>query len=181
MVQERQITDAATFDAWVAGQPEERLFEFINGVLIEKPNVSNGIHSSTVCNLTAYLVQHLKDNDIDGFVTGATCGYRIGEQRYVPDGALILGQSLKDFYYSTNHPTLLIEMISHTTSRARQQVLDLKREIYLDAGITLWEGSTELRCVEVYTPDRRYRRVRDTLTLDALPGLAIPLGKVFRS
>ena len=181
MVQERQITTAAAFDAWVAGQPEEKLYEFINGVLIEKPNVTNGIHSSTVCNLTAYLLEHLRNNDIDGFMTGTTCGYRIGEQRYIPDGALILGQSLKDFYYSTNHPTLLIEMISHRTSSERRKVFDLKREIYLDAGITVWEGSTELRCVDVFTPDGRYRRVRDSLTLDALPGLAIPLGKVFRT
>ena len=122
----------------------------------------------------------MRNNDVDGFVTGATCGYRIGEQRYVPDGALILGQSLEDFYYSTNHPTLVIEMISHTTDSARRQVLDLKREVYLEAGIMVWEGSTAGRYVDVYTPNGRYRRVRDVLTLEALPGLEIPLNKVFR-
>lgn len=181
MVEERQITDVAAFDAWVAEQPEDRLFEFINGEVVEKAMVTKPKHGNAVTVLIGYLSQHLINHDINGYVTGESSGYMIGGKRCIPDGALVLGQPMDDAAYSLNTPILVIEMISDDENSAELRSLRSKREIYLDAGITVWEGSTELRCVDVYTPDGRYRRVRDTLTLDALPGLAIPLGKVFRS
>jgi Uma2 family endonuclease len=177
MVQERQLIDAATFDQWVAEQPAERLYEFINGELTEKPMVTSARHGIAVTALNSYLVYHLIVHDIDGYLTGETTGYRIGDHRYIPDGALVLGQPVGDILYSPNQPTLIIEMIS---SHPRRSVLDDKREIYLKANAVYWEGNMQKRYVDVYTPDGAYRRVRDTLTLDALPGLAIPLNKVFR-
>lgn len=180
MVQERQFIDAAAFDQWVAAQPEEKLFEFINGMVIEKPNVTSAIHSSTVCNLISYLVQHLRNNDIDGYVTGETSGYLINDKRCIPDAALVLGQTPTGEAYSTNQPILVIEVISDDENSTELRGLALKREVYLEAGIIVWEGSITRRYVDVYTPDGRYRRVRDTLTLDALPDLSIPLDNVFR-
>lgn len=180
MVQERQITTAAAFDAWVAEQPEDRLFEFINGEVFEKPMAATDKHGLAIAELIFLLLAHLRGNDIDGYVTTESSGYMIGSKRCIPDAALILGQAPTGKAYSTNTPTLVIEMISDDESSTELRALALKREIYLEAGITVWEGSTELRCVDVFTPDGRYRRVRDTLTLDVLPGLAIPLGKVLR-
>ena len=180
MVQERQRIDAAVFDQWVAEQPEERRYELINGEVIEKPMVTKDRHGIAVSVLISYVTQHLIAQDIDGFVTGATCGYRIGERRCIPDAALVLGQAPTGEAYSANRPTLVIEMISDDESSTELHALALKREIYLEAGIIVWEGSTDERYIDVFTPDGHYLRVRDILTLEALPDLEIPLNKVFR-
>lgn len=180
MVQERQILDAAAFDQWVAEQPHDRHYEFIDGEVIEKPMVTKDEHGIAVSVLIGYFTQHLIAHDSDGYVTGETSGYLIESKRCIPDAALVLGQAPTGEAYSTNTPTLVIEMISNDDSSAELRALALKREVYLEAGITVWEGSTEGRYIDVYTPDGRYQRVRDTLTLDALPGLEMPLNKVFR-
>ncbi|MBZ0302906.1 MAG: Uma2 family endonuclease [Anaerolineae bacterium] len=180
MVQERQKVDAATFDVWVAEQPENRLFELVHGEVFEKPMVTQDGHGIAVSVIISYLTQHLIANDLNGYVTGETSGYLIGNKRCIPDGALVLDQSPTGEAYSTNTPTLIIEIISNDESNTELRALALKREIYLDAGMVVWEGSTEGRYVDVFTPDGHYRRVRDSLTLETLPGLEIPLGRVFR-
>lgn len=180
MLENLRQVDAATFDTWVTEQPEERHFELINGGVFEKAMVTKPKHGQAMIKLCGYITVHLDLHDIDGYVTGETSGYQIGEHRYIPDGALVLGQPMDNSVYSANTPTLVIEMISNDENNAEISALALKREIYLEAGITVWEGSTEGRYVDVYTPDGRYQRVRDTLTLDSLPSLAIPLDKVFR-
>lgn len=180
MVQNIQQMDAATFDVWVAEQPEDRHYELSNGEIREKAMVTKPKHGHVATKLCGYLTVHLDLREVDGYVTGETSGYQIGEHRYIPDGALVLGQPMDDAAYSNNHPTLVIEVISDEENSTELRALALKREVYLDAGIVVWEGSTTGRYVDVYTPDGRYRRVRDTLTLDALPGLEIPLNRVFR-
>ena len=180
MLENLQQVDTATFDAWVAEQPDARNFELINGEVFEKPIVTKPKHGRAVIKLCGYITVHLDLHDIEGYVTGETSGYQIGDHRYIPDGALVLGQPMDDAAYSRNQPTLEIEMISNEDNNAEMRLLTRKREVYLNAEITIWEGSTEERFVDVYTPDGRYQRVRDSLSLDALPGLAIPLDKVFR-
>jgi len=181
MVQERQRIDPAMFDEWVTEQPEDHLYELIDGEIQEKTMVTKDNHGIAVSVLIGYLTQHLIVNDIDGYVTGETSGYLIGSRRCIPDAALVLGQAPTGEAYSSNTLSLVVEMISNDESNAELRALALKREIYLSAGITVWEGSTEERYVDVFTPDGRYHRVRDTLTLEALPGLEIPLTKVFRT
>jgi len=179
MVQDRQQVDAVTFDQWVDEQPEDRHYELINGEIYEKPMVTKPKHGHAVTKLCGYLTIHLDTHDIDGYVTGASTGYQIGDQRYIPDGALVRGQPMDDAAYSGNQPTLMIEVISNPDNTRERSTLDDKREVYLAAGITLWEANTHKRYVDVYTPDGRYRRARDTLTLAELPGLEIPLNRVF--
>ncbi|MBZ0303172.1 MAG: Uma2 family endonuclease [Anaerolineae bacterium] len=133
MVQERQPVDAATFDAWVAEQPEDWLFELVNGEVVEKDMVTKDEHGQIVAELTFFILAHVRGNAIDGYVTG--------EQRPIRDAALILGPPLTHQAYCTHHSALVVEVI----------------------------------------PDGHDRRVRDTLTRDALPGLEIPLSRVFRS
>lgn len=180
MVQNLQQVDATTFDEWVAEQPEDRHYELINGEVVEKPMVTKDGHGIAVSVLIGYLTQHLIAHDIDGYVTGETSGYLIGTKRCIPDGALVLGQAPTGEAYSPNTPTLIVEVISDDENSAELRALALKREIYLNAGMAVWEGSMVGRYVDVYTPDGRYQRVRDTLILDALPGLEIPLNRVFR-
>ncbi|MAS36916.1 MAG: hypothetical protein CL610_23130 [Anaerolineaceae bacterium] len=180
MVQERQFIDAAVFDQWVAAQPGDHHYELIHGEIFEKAMVTKDAHGISVSILIGYLTQHLIAHDIEGYVTGETSGYLINDKRCIPDAALVLGQTPTGEAYSTNQPILVIEVISDDENSTELRALTLKREVYLDAGIVVWEGSITGRYVDVYTPDGRYRRVRDTLTLDALPGLSIPLDKVFR-
>ncbi len=180
MLENLQRVDAATFDVWVAEQPEERRFELIDGRVFEKSMVTKDEHGIAVTILLSYLTQHLIVQNIDGYVTGESSGYLIGSKRCIPDGALVLSQPPTGKSYSPNTPTLVIEMISNEENNTELSALALKREIYLDAQIIVWEGSTEGHYVDVYTPDGRYQRVRDHLTLAALPGLDIPLDKVFR-
>jgi hypothetical protein len=156
------------------------LFELIYGEVFEKPIVTKNERGIAVSVLIGYLTQHLIAHDIDSYVTGESSGYLVGNKRCIPDGTLVLGQPPTGEAYSTDTPTLMIEMLPNAESSAEQRVLALKHEIYLNAGMTVWEGSTQERYVDVFTPDGRYRRVRDALTLDALPGLTIPLDKVFR-
>ena len=180
MVQNVRQMDAAAFDVWVADQPGEQLFEYINGEVFEKPMVTKDAHGQVIAEFIFFLLTHLRENDIDGYVTGETSGYLIQKQRYIPDVALVVGQPLTHQAYSTNQPTLIIEVVSNPDNSTERSTLDDKREVYLAAGITLWEANTQKRYVDVFTPDGRYRRVRDTLTMDALPGLDIPLSRVFR-
>lgn len=180
MVQNLQQVDTATFDKWVAEQPEDQHYELINGEVFEKDMVTKPKHGHAATKLCGYLTVHLDTHNIDGYVTGESTGYQIGDQRYIPDGALVLGQPMDDAAYSTNHPTLMIEVISNPENTNERSTLDDKREVYLAANMTLWEANTQKRYVDVFTPDGRYQRVRDTLTLDDLPGLAIPLKRVFR-
>lgn len=180
MVQNLQQVDATTFDEWVTEQPEDRHYELINGEVFEKPMVTKDGHGIAVSVLIGYLTQHLIAHDIDGYVTGETSGYLVGDKRCILDGALVLGQAPTGEAYSPNTPTLIIEMISNDESNAELRALALKREIYLNAGMVVWEGSTEGRYIDVYSPNGRYLRVRDSLMLDDLPGLEIPLSRVFR-
>ena len=181
MVQERQRIDPAAFDEWVAEQPEEHLYELINGEIHKKDMVAKDEHGQVISEFIFFLLAHLRGNDIDGYVTSESSGYQFGAQRYIPDVALVLGQPLTKRAYSTNQPALIIEVISDPNNNDERDVLDDKREIYLDAQATYWETNMQKRYVDVYSPDGRYRRVRDILTLDALPGLEIPLAKVFRT
>jgi len=168
------------FKAWVR-LPEnaERHFELINGEIVEKL-ASKQEHSSVSTLICSYVTMHIHLNDLPGFTTGETGGYDLGPgQRFLPDCAYVPEGRPGPDVYSTLRPTLVIEVVSDPANERELRHLRNKRESYLRIGATVWEVYPDDALVDIFTPDGRYRTERETLTFDGLPGLEIPLGKIF--
>ncbi len=168
------------FEAWVR-LPEnaERHFELINGEMVEKM-ASQQKHSSVSTLLCSYVTMHIHVHNLPGFTTGETGGYDLGPgQRFMPDCAYIPDGKPGIEVYSRQHPVLVIEVVSDPSNERELRHLRNKRESYLKIGATVWEVYPEDALVDIFTPDGRYRTERDKLTFAGLPGLEIPLVKIF--
>ena len=180
MVLQKPMT-AEEFDAWVwLPENAERHFELINGETIEKM-ASQQKHSSVSTLLCSYVTMRIHQNDLPGFTTGETGGFDFGNgQRFLPDCAYVPEGQPDSEAYSRQLPTLVIEVVSDPNNEREFRHLRNKREVYLQAGATVWEVYPEDALVDIFTPDGRYHTERDTMTFDGLPGLAIPLEKIFK-
>ena len=177
----QQLMTAEEFEEWVR-QPEntERHFELINGEMVEKM-ASQQKHSSVSTLLCSYITMHIHQNALPGFTTGETGGFDFGDgQRFLPDCAYVSEGEPSSEVYSRQLPILVIEVVSDPNNERELRHLRNKRESYLKAGATVWEVYPDDALVDIFTPDGRYRTERDTLTFEGLPGLEIPLEKIFR-
>ncbi|MBZ0300938.1 MAG: Uma2 family endonuclease [Anaerolineae bacterium] len=168
------------FETWVR-LPEngERHFELIHGEMVEKM-ASQQKHSSVSTALCSYVTMHLFQNDLPGFTTGETGGYDLGPgQRFLPDCAYVAEGTPGSEVYSTQLPALVIEVVSDPSNERELRHLRNKRESYLKVGATVWEVYPDDALVDIFTPDGRYRTERDKLAFEGLPGLTIPLSKIF--
>ena len=179
MALERELTSPAEFDAWVL-LPEQsgRHFEYVRGELIEKM-VTKHRHSAVTMRLCSRITVYLDNHDLPGYTTGETGGYAFGPERYIPDCAYVPQGQPGDQVYSTVAPKLVIEVISDPANEYEMRTLRNKRETYLKAGTTVWEVYPDDALVDVYSADGRYSTERERLTFDGLPGLEIPLDRIF--
>ena len=94
-----------------------RHFEFVAGEIVEM--VSNN-YSSEIASEILFLIRlHMKETGLKGRVTMADGGYRIGEDRYIPDVAFISWDKQPNSSreaYNSNPPDLVVE-VSHVTNR----------------------------------------------------------------
>lgn len=160
----------------------EKLFEFINGEIIEVP--SNPFVSKIAGLILTFINLYLFKNDI-GHVTGEAGGYIVNGELYAPDVAFIAyakqPQLVKEGYNPTP-PDLAVEVIS-SDSKAENDRLTLKLGHYLAAGTMVWIVRPEAKYIEVHTPGQPPRKVQGDEAVEGgavLPGFRLKVSDVLK-
>lgn len=162
-----------------ATQPEnaERNFELIDGEIVEK------MPSSTRNSNSAFMLGHLTQNHCEAhnlpcFISVGDGTYRVHVYVVAPDFAYKPTPTVAE-YPDPEPPVWVAEIIS---PHDKVSEITKKRRKYLEAGILLWEVYPDERMVDVYAADKPMATygVDASITVDVLPGLVIPVSKLFR-
>lgn len=160
----------------------DKIFELVGGEAVEK--VPSPYHSAIAGEICYFIKLHLKQNHIEGHVTGEAGGYKIGGERYAPDVAYMPAtkqpQLDKDGYNSVP-PDLAVEVVS-SDSKAELDKLRIKITNYLYVGTTVWVVKPEDKRIEVHQSGQPVTiyRAQDTLDGDdVLPDFKMKLSDVF--
>lgn len=177
--------NASEFDTWVLLPDNyEHTFELIAGkpVIKHPTNAYDSMIGTRVLGfMGAYIIQQ---NDI-GYITSANGGYCIGDERYVPDGALMLYERQKSpnkTAYNSVSPNLTIEVISEETPADELHYLIIKITNYHHAGCDVWVVDTQHNQIEVYERGKPVKiyTINDTLTIPTLlPNFELSLKDIF--
>lgn len=162
---------------------EERLYELMEGVLVEK--IMGYEESSLACELIYYLKHFLHDNDL-GNVAGADGALRLmpGLVR-IPDVSFISWDRLPDRRIPKERlpdrtPDLAVEILSEGNTPGE---MDRKLRDYFFCGTRLvWYIDPQRRTVRVYTSPDQCVELSERQTLDGgavLPGFSLPLSQLF--
>jgi len=164
-------------------QREGKLFELVEGVLLEKAVgfIQSGLAGFLLGVLNAFVIPRNL-----GIVTGAdgTVELMAGLVR-IPDVAFTNWDRLPGRRYPTAPvprlaPNLAVEVLSQSNTPAEMAV---KRKDYFSAGVELvWEIDARARTVAVYTSVTHVTTLSPSDTLDGglvLPGFTLPLEKLF--
>ncbi len=166
------------FVAWAAlPENETRLFELIDGEIVE---VSPGrTYNSQIGHLIAFATRlYCAERDLPCYTSGGDGAYRVGAHVVAPDFAYKPTRMSKD-YPDPEPPLWAVEVISPTD---KANDIRRKRNVYLDAGIVLWEVYDSTQSVDIYLPGQRVRTVGLDGTLDAgdvLPGFTMTTAALF--
>jgi Uma2 family endonuclease len=170
----RTLTDFAAFIA----RPEnsDRLFELINGELVEKmPGTTS---NSELELLLGFQVQlFCNECNLPCRVSGAGA-YRIGADVVAPDFAY-KRTPMSDDYPDPSPPLWVVEVVSPTD---KPDHIRAKCHLYQRAGILYWELYPKARSIDVYAPGQPMRTVEADGALDGgdvLPGFSLPVSDLF--
>lgn len=173
----------AQFDAWVQHDTSDKRYEYVAGEVIDV--VSNSYVSELAMRIGFLIMLYLHQNQIEGRVMGADGGFKIGDDRYIPDVTYVAGsrqpRPSHEAYNSTT-PDLVVEVISNTGNRQELKALRQKTTNYLAHGVLVWIVDPAEQAVEVHQAGREVQvlRLSDTLTGgDVLPGLRIAVKDIF--
>jgi Uma2 family endonuclease len=170
------------FDDWV-NLPEQadHLYEFIGGEIFEVP--SNPYSSEIAGEILFQIKLFLRENKIDGHVTGESGGYEVSGERYAPDVAYIPSAKQAQLPYkqgyNPNPPDLAVEVMSPNDSERK---LSIKVANYLAASVVVWVVRPEEKEVEIYVAGQPVQvlTVNDTINgSPVLPGFALPVKAIF--
>ena len=156
---------------------EDRLFELINGEIIEVMpgrtyNSGIGYHISFPIQLFC------RDNGLPCYISGADGTYAILGDVVAPDLAYKQTPLSKE-YPDPVPPLFAVEVISPTDKTKR---VGEKRDLYRRAGILYWEIYEDIQRIDVYYPGEEARTlgINDTLDGgDVLPGFTLAVKDVF--
>jgi Uma2 family endonuclease len=161
---------------------EGRLYELIDGVLVEK---AVGLRESYLAIALASILWGFVRAQNLGIVTGEAGTMRLvfGLVR-IPDVAFISWQRLSGRIPTEPIPTLApdlaVEILSPSNTPGE---MARKRQEYFAAGVqVVWQVDPNARTVEVYTTADQSTVFRETQTLTggtALPGFVLPLHELF--
>jgi Uma2 family endonuclease len=178
MAVQKQIYTIETFKQFVSEpEHEDRLFELINGEIIEKMpgrTANSQIHDVIVAEVRPFCKAH----GIVCYTSSADGAFDVQGSAVAPDFAYKRTPMSND-YPDPVAPLWAAEIISPT-----DKVGDIrkKRAIYLAAGILLWEIYPEDRTVDVYThgqPIHTYG-IEDTLDVgDLIPDFKLAISELF--
>lgn len=163
----------------------DRLFELIDGVLVEK---AMGFRESFLAVRIIMILGEFVERHRLGIVTGADGMLRLSARNVrIPDVAFVSWNQLPTRKVPTKpipdlFPDLAIEVLSESNTRRE---MDRKREDYFRAGTRLiWQFNPERRIVEVYAAGRKPKVMDSTQKLDGgkvLPGFELSLAELFGS
>lgn len=162
---------------------EGRLYELVDGVLVEK--VMGFKESALACVLIQILRNFLVGRNL-GTVTGADGMMRLAPHLVrIPDVAFIPWDRLPQRRLPEEPipqvaPALAVEVLSESNTPEERK---RKLRDYFAAGTQLvWFVDPRTRTVQVYSSPRKSRLVRENQTLDGgkvLPGFSLPLRELF--
>lgn len=162
---------------------EHRLFEWIDGEIIEK--VPSNAYASEIAQLIAFFIRlFIRQNRIAGHVTDGQGGFMVSGERIAPDVAYISAEhqpQLADEGYNPNPPEIAVE-VEHPTSETSERRLRKKLIAYMNAGTIVWVVYPRLREIEVYVPGQLVKTLTMGDKLDGslvLPGFSLPLSEIF--
>lgn len=179
-VQVRQRMTAAAFDEWVM-LPEnaEQSYEFIGGEVVEV--VSHSYSSYIAARFLIKIGVFVEAHEL-GYVTGADGGYKVGEERYLPDVGFISNMrqpEIPNEVYIPQSPDLAVEVVSPTD---KERTLLVKISNYLAASTTVWVVYPDEREVHIHQTGKTVQimGVGDTLSGgEVLPGFELAVSDIF--
>jgi Uma2 family endonuclease len=162
---------------------EDRLYELVDGVLVEK---TVGIRESCLAALLIRLLGTFVEAEDRGLVTAPDGVLRLAPGLVrIPDVAFISWARLPRREFPDDPlpdlvPDLAVEVLSENNTRAEMQ---RKLKDYFLAGVQLvWYVDPVGRAVSVYTAPDEFTRLGEGETLDGgavLPGFAVPVRQLF--
>jgi Uma2 family endonuclease len=156
----------------------DRLFELINGEIIEI--IPGRTANDELADLIVFAVRlFCTTQQIPCHTTSGTGAYQVGEQVVAPDFAY-KPTEMSDEYPDPVAPQWAVEIISPTD---KAEEIRNKREIYLEAGILLWELYPKSERIDVYPPGQPVRiyTVDDVLDGgDVLPDFTLAVRELFK-
>ena len=164
---------------------ESRLFELVDGVLVEKAMSSR--ESLLAAHVIFEIKLHLKSEDL-GVVLGADGMLRLRPRLVrIPDVSFISWDQMPSGEFPTDpiaslYPDLAVEVLSDSNT---PREIARKLEEYFEAGCRLaWIIDPETRTADVYTSPDHCTHLRATQSLDGgevLPGFKLALKELFAS
>jgi Uma2 family endonuclease len=160
---------------------DDRLYELVNGTLVEKPM---GRRESLLAIWLGYqLMKYLETKNL-GELSGEGGSMRLRPRLIrIPDLAFVLWEnapSEDEPPIPDLAPDLAVEVISPSNT---SKEMELKRKEYFKAGTTLvWQVYPDRKEVEVYTSPTHFRTLALDDTLEGgtlLPGFKLPLADLF--
>jgi Uma2 family endonuclease len=162
---------------------ENRLFELVDGYLVEK--VMGFMESAVAVDLIGFLKPFVRQHDL-GMVAGADGTLRLWPKLVrIPDVTFISWAQLPSHEYPsepipTLHPDLAVEVLSEGNT---EEEMERKLKEYFLAGARLvWLVDPEARNVRAYTSPEEPVTLTERDTLDGgdvLPGFALPVKDLF--
>lgn len=155
----------------------DQLFEFIDGEVIA---VSPGrTRNSWISNLIVVAVYPFcREHGLPCYTTTGDGAYDIQGHTVAPNFAY-KRTPMSDDYPDPVAPEWAVEVISPTD---KAPDIRAKRQIYLKAGILLWEMYPQSKSIDVYAPGQPLRTFNIDDTLDGgkvLPGFKLPVRELF--
>ncbi len=161
----------------------DRIYELVDGVLVEKP--MGMLESGLACVVIRLLGNYVEEQDL-GLVTGADGTLRLmpGLVR-IPDVAFISFQQIPSRTWPAEPipdlaPDLAVEVLSPSNTPG-----EMKRKLkdYFLSGVRLvWFIDPQARTGSIYTAPDQERSIAENESLDGgevLPGYTLPLSQVF--
>jgi Uma2 family endonuclease len=183
MAVQKQVYSIAQFEEFIARpENEERLFELIDGEIVEK--VVTQAHGIVAANFATHLNLYAWQRPIGRVAVEAR--HRPAdddENDRLPDVSFVADMSKAVVREGAvlSMPDLAIEIKSPSDSLRKMRE---KARYYLANGTKLvWLAFPEQRVIEVYTPADEYILGEDEILTggDVLPGFAVPVRDLFRN
>ena len=162
---------------------ENRLFELVDGVLVEK---AMGARESLLAGVLVQIIWNFVEKDDLGVVLGADGMMRLRPRLVrIPDVSFISWVRIPSGEFPDEPipdivPDLAVEVLSEGNTKGE---IERKLREYFAAGVQLvWVIDPKARVVDVYTSATEYRRLRNGQTLDGgtvLPGFKLALRSFF--
>lgn len=162
---------------------EDRLYELIDGVLVEKVM---GAKESFIASILIHRLWSFLEGKELGAVLGEAGMLRLRPRLVrIPDVSFISWDQIPDGEFPNEpvphlYPDLAVEVLSRSNTPGE---MTLKVSEYFEAGSRLvWIIDPETQTAEVYTAPDECRRLKATQSLDGggvLPGFKLPLKELF--